>query len=116
MGERYELGEAAWKQVERHGTREVEMHVLVPREQGGRTQVSATRINAGGSYDRHVDDYSQVFCVLEGRGEAEVGGKRTPLEPGVILRTTAGEPHGLWAAPDRPLVVLTVNTYAEGPA
>ena len=116
MGERYELGEATWKLVERQGTRDVEMHVLVPRQQGGHTQVSATRINAGGSYARHVDDYSQVFCVLDGRGEAEVGGERTPLEPGVILRTSAGEPHGLWAAQDRSLVVLTVNTYPEGSA
>jgi quercetin dioxygenase-like cupin family protein len=34
-----------------------------------------------------------------------------PLEPGVILRTQAGEPHALIAADDEPLVVLTINTY-----
>ena len=114
MAQRYELADATWNQVKRDVTRGVETHVLVPLEEGGRTQVAATRIAAGGAYEVHVDDYAQVFCVLDGRGEAEIGGERTALEPGVILRTRAGEPHGLWAAADRSLVVLTVNTYPEG--
>ena len=111
MGGRYELAEAVWKQVERQGARAVETHVLVPLEEGGRTQVAVTRIAAGGVYGDHVDDYAQIFCVLEGRGEAQVDGEQTPLQPGVILRTQAGEPHGLRAAADQPLLVLTVNTY-----
>lgn len=114
MGGKYELADAGWKQVEREDTRAVESHVLVPLEEGGRTQVAVTRIAAGGEYGVHVDDYAQVFCVLEGRGEGEVDGEQVPLEPGVIMRTQAGEPHALRAAPDRPLVVLTVNTYPEG--
>lgn len=113
MGERYELAAAAWKQVERQETRGVETHVVLPADEGGRTQVSVTRIAAGGAYDLHVDEYAQVFFVLEGRGEAEVGEERAPLEPGVVLRTRAGEPHGLWAAADLPLVVVTVNTYPK---
>jgi mannose-6-phosphate isomerase-like protein (cupin superfamily) len=114
MGHTYELADAAWKQVDREGLRGVETHVVVPADEGGRKQVAVTRIAAGGVYGVHVDDYSQVFFVLEGRGEAEVGGERVPLEPAVILRTQAGDPHGLWAAADVPLVVLTVNTYPEG--
>jgi quercetin dioxygenase-like cupin family protein len=114
MGDRYELDAVDFKQVERPGTEGVEIHLLVPPKEGARTQVSVTRIAAGGSYERHVDEYAQVFCVLDGHGEAELGEERTPLEPGVILRTDVGEPHGLWAAADQPLVVLTVNTYPEG--
>jgi quercetin dioxygenase-like cupin family protein len=114
MSHTYELAEADFKAVEREETRGVEIHLLVPPEEGARTQVSVTRIAAGGSYERHVDEYAQVFCVLEGRGEAEVNGERTPLEPGVILRTNVGDPHGLWAAADQPVVVLTVNTYPKG--
>jgi quercetin dioxygenase-like cupin family protein len=113
MSGRYELAEAVWKPVERQGARAVETHVLVSLEEGGRTQVAVTRIAAGGVYGVHVDDYAQLFCVLEGRGEAEVAGEQTPLEPGVFLRTQAGEPHGLWAAADQPLLVLAVNTYPE---
>jgi quercetin dioxygenase-like cupin family protein len=114
MGHTYELADVAWKQVEREGARGVETHVIVPVDEGGRTQVAVTRIADGGVYGVHVDDYAQVFVVLDGRGEAEAGGERVPLEPGVILRTQVGEPHGLWAAADLPLVVLTVNTYPEG--
>jgi quercetin dioxygenase-like cupin family protein len=114
MGGRYELADADWKQVEREETRAVESHVLVPLEEGGRTQVAVTRIAPGGEYGRHVDEYAQVFCVVEGRGEGEVDGEQVPLEPGVIVRTQAGEPHALRAAPDQALLVLTVNTYPQG--
>jgi quercetin dioxygenase-like cupin family protein len=111
MGGRYELPDTGWKSVERDETRAVESQVLVPLEEGGRTQVAVTRIGPGGEYGQHVDDYSQIFSVLEGRGEGEVGDEQVSLEPGVIMRTQAGEPHALRAAADCPLVVLTVNTY-----
>jgi len=100
--------------VDRQETRAVESQVLVPLEEGGRTQVAVTRIAAGGEYGVHVDDYSQIFSVLHGRGEGEVDGEPVPLQPGVIMRTQAGEPHALRAAADQALVVLTVNTYPEG--
>jgi quercetin dioxygenase-like cupin family protein len=111
MGGRYELADAGWKQVEREETRAVESQVLVPLEEGGRTQVAVTRIAPGGEYGVHVDEYSQVFCVMEGAGEGEVDGEQVALEPGVIMRTRAGDPHALRAAADQSLVVLTVNTY-----
>ena len=113
MGESYELGEVEWDEIDRDGTKGVALSVVVPLEEGGRTQVSLTRIAAGGSYDVHVDEYAQVFCVLEGEGEGEVAGERIRLAPGVIMRTDAGDPHGLWAAADRQLVVLTANTWPE---
>jgi quercetin dioxygenase-like cupin family protein len=114
MGGRYEPEETAWKQVGHEAARAVESQLIVPREEGGRTQVAVTRIAPGGEYGTHVDDYSQVFCVVEGRGEGEVAGERTPLEPGVMLRTAAGEPHALRAGDGEALVVLTVNTYPAG--
>ena len=114
MGGRYQPEQAAWKQVGHEAADAVESQVIVPLEEGGHTQVAVTRIAAGGEYATHVDDYSQVFCVVEGQGEGEVDGERTPLEPGVMLTTTAGEPHALRAAADEALVVLTVNTYPAG--
>jgi quercetin dioxygenase-like cupin family protein len=114
MGGRYEIDDAAWKQVTRDGLRAVESQMLVPLDEGGRTQVAVTRVGPGGEYGLHVDDYSQVFCVVDGRGEGEVAGERITLEPGVIMRTEAGEPHALRAAADQSLVVLTVNTYPAG--
>jgi mannose-6-phosphate isomerase-like protein (cupin superfamily) len=114
MGGKYELADRAWKPLEREETRDVESQILVPLVEGGRTQVGVTRIGAGGEYAVHVDEYAQIFCVLEGRGEGEVDGEQVPLDAGVIMRTQAGEPHALRAAADQPLVVLTVNTYPEG--
>lgn len=113
MGESYELGEAVWTKVGREGAEAVESHGLVAIEEGGRTRVGVTRIAAGGTYGVHVDDYAHVFSVMEGQGEAEVGGERIPLERGVIVRTQVGEPHGLWATGDRSLVLLTVSLYPE---
>ena len=114
MGGKYEPADAAWKPVERKETRAVDSQVLVSLEEGGRTQVAVTRIAAGGEYGAHVDEYSQIFSVVDGRGEGEVDGERVALEPGVIMRTQAGEPHALRAAPDQQLVVLIVNTYPSG--
>ena len=114
MAESYELAEADWSEVTRAGAEGVESHVLVPLEEGGLTRVGVTRIAAGGVYGVHVDDYAHVFSVLEGQGEAEVGEERVPLEPGVILRTQVNEPHGLRAAGDRPLVLLTMSLYPDG--
>jgi quercetin dioxygenase-like cupin family protein len=111
MGGRYDIGDAAFKLVDREGLRGVESHPLLSLEEGGRTQVALTRVRAGGEYATHVDDYAQIFCVVEGRGEGQVDGERVVLQPGVIMRTEAGEPHSLHAADDQPLLVLVVNTY-----
>jgi quercetin dioxygenase-like cupin family protein len=112
---RYEPAETGWKAVEREETRGVESQVLVPLDEGGNTQVAVTRIAAGGEYGEHVDEYSQIFSVVEGRGEGDVDGERVPLEPGVIMRTAAGEPHSLRADADQALTVLIVNTYPSTP-
>ena len=114
MGGRYEPEQVAWKQVGHEAARAVESQVIVPLDEGGRSEVAVTRIAPGGEYGTHVDDYSQVFCVVEGRGEGEVADERTPLAPGVMLKTAAGEPHALHAADDVALVVLVVNTYPAG--
>ena len=111
MGGRLETGAAAFKLVDREGLRGVESHTLLPLEQGGRTQVALTRVRAGGEYATHVDEYAQIFCVVEGRGEGEVDGERIVLEPGVIMRTEVDQPHALYAADDEPLLVMVVNTY-----
>src|SRR5215216_1565960 len=104
MGGKYEPPDAGWMRVDRQETRAVESQILVPLEEGGRTQVAVTRIGAGGEYGVHVDDYAQVFCVVDGRGEGEVNGERVELEPGVIMRTRAGQPHALRAGAAQPLV------------
>ena len=114
MGEIYDLSEVeGWRTVERQGAHEVLSHLLLPVEAGGRTRLAITKIEPGGTFGPHVDDYAHVICVVEGHGEMKVGGRRHPVGPGSIMRTDPGEPHGMWAAADEPLVMLAANVYAE---
>jgi quercetin dioxygenase-like cupin family protein len=111
MGRIYDPAGEPWREIERQGATSVEGHELLPLEEGGRTRLSITRIAAGGTFGPHVDEYAHVFCVLEGRGEVMVGKQRAPVEPGMVITTDVREPHGLWAAPDAPLVLVAANVY-----
>lgn len=113
MGQIYDSRGADWQPIGRQGALQVASHVLLSQEEGGRTRLSITRIGPGGAFGPHIDDYGHVFCVLEGRGEAMVGKERRQVKPGEVIRTEVHEPHGLWAAQDAPLVLLTANVYPE---
>jgi quercetin dioxygenase-like cupin family protein len=116
MGRIYEPSEAEFKAVERSEARQVASHQLLAVEQGGRTRLAITRIEPGGSFGPHVDDYGHVICVLEGHGELKVGGRRTPAGPGTVMMTEPGEPHGMFAAQDEAFVLLAANVYGPSAA
>lgn len=111
MGTVYNPKDAEWSQVGRRGAVGVESHVLAPADEGGKTRVSLTRIEAGGTFGPHIDDYRHVFCVSEGRGEVMVGKQRSRIAAGDVVLTDIGEPHGLWADADSELVLVTANIY-----
>ena len=112
MGHIYNPGQQeAWSRVERRGAVDVESHVLLSVERGGRTRLSLTRIQPGGTFGPHIDDYEHVFCVQAGSGEAMVGKQRRRISSGDVIVTEVHEPHGLWADRDVPLVLLTANVY-----
>ena len=114
MGRIYNPKDEAWRQVERRGAVDVTSHILLPVERGGRTRLSLTRIEAGGTFGPHIDDYEHVFCVHKGHGEAMVGKERRAIAPGDIIITDVHEPHGLYAGPDEELVLVTANVYPDG--
>ena len=111
MGSIYDITEATFNAVGRPEAREVASHELLGVQKGGRTRLAVTRIEAGGHFGPHVDDYGHVICVLEGHGELKVGGKRTPARPGTVMVTEPGEPHGMFAGPDEPFVLVAANIY-----
>jgi quercetin dioxygenase-like cupin family protein len=115
MGRIYDMSQADFSAVGRREARDVASHELLGVAEGGRTRLAITRIEPGGSFGPHVDDYGHVICVLEGRGELKVGGRRTPAGPGTVMVTDAGEPHGMFASPDEPFVLLAANVYGEEP-
>ena len=87
MGRIYDMSEAQFNAVGRSEARQVASHQLLGVEEGGRTRLAITRIEPGGSFGPHVDDYGHVICVLEGHGELKVGGRRTPAGPGTVMVT-----------------------------
>ncbi|MGH8996041.1 MAG: cupin domain-containing protein [Acidimicrobiales bacterium] len=112
MGRVYQPAGEKWTTVERRGAQDVTSLVLLPVERGGRTRLSFTRIEPGGVFGPHVDDYEHVFCVQEGHGEVMVGKVRSPIAPGDVIVTEVNEPHGLWAGPDEPLILVAANVYS----
>ena len=114
MGRIYEVADGDFAAVQRSEAKAVASHVLLGLEQGGRTRLAVTRIEPGGSFGPHVDDYGHVICVLEGRGELKVGGRRTPAAPGTIMVTEPGEPHGMFATEGEPFVLVAANVYDDG--
>lgn len=113
MGRIFDPQDETWTPIERRGADGVDSLVLLPVDHGGRTRLSLTRIEAGGTFGPHIDDYEHVFCVHSGHGEAMVGKLRQKVEPGDIIVTDIHEPHGLWAGPDEDLVLVTANVYPQ---
>ena len=113
MGHIYDIGDGDFNAVQRSEAKSVASHVLLGVEQGGRTRLAVTRIEPGGSFGPHVDDYGHVICVLEGHGELKVGGRRTPASPGTVMVTEPGEPHGMFATSDEPFVLVAANVYGD---
>jgi quercetin dioxygenase-like cupin family protein len=111
VGEIYDIGDAGFNGVKRKEARDVASHVLLGVDKGGRTRLAVTRIEAGGSFGPHVDDYGHVICVLEGRGELKVGGRRHAAGPGTVMVTEPGEPHGMFATEGEPFVLVAANVY-----
>ncbi len=115
MGRVFEPPADEWTAVTRRGADRVTSQVLVPAGRGTVVRLSLTRIEAGGVFGPHIDDYAHVFCVQQGHGEAMVGKRRSPIGPGSVIETDVDEPHGLWAASDEPLVLVTANLYEHPP-
>ena len=114
MGEIYDITGASFRTVGRQEAKDVASHELLGVDRGGNTRLAVTRIEPGGHFGPHVDDYGHVICVLEGHGELKVGGRRTAAGPGTVMVTEPGEPHGMFAGADEPFVLVAANVYPGG--
>ena len=50
----------------------------------------------------------KVYLVLAGEARVQVGEEQATLTTGQAVRAPAGEPHGVWNAGERPVVLLVV--------
>ena len=71
--------------------------------------VTLTRVQPKGEFSIHADDYNHVFLFLEGKGEGMLGDDSYEIEPGLIVRVPAGQPHGYRNTSDSDLILLTIN-------
>jgi len=51
----------------------------------------------------------QIYIVLSGSGEIQVGEERAPAEPGDVIFLPANVPHGFFNTGDKPAVILNIG-------
>ena len=71
--------------------------------------VVLTRVRPAGRFASHRDDYSHVFCFVEGSGKGRVGDDEYRIRPGLIVHVSSGTLHSYENTSPDDLVLFTVN-------
>ena len=77
------------------------------------TAVVYFEIEPGERLARHTDSAEEILYVVEGSGEAEVGGERVPIEAGSLAVVPELVPHGVRNTGDSTLKVVGFFSAAE---
>ena len=77
------------------------------------TAVVYFEIAPGDHLGRHTDSAEEILYVVEGRGEAEVGGERVPIEAGSLAVVPELVPHGVRNMGDTTLKIVGFFSAAE---
>jgi mannose-6-phosphate isomerase-like protein (cupin superfamily) len=81
---------------------------------GEHSQVVLMTIPAGGEIGEEVHDHvDQVLLFVEGRGEAILEGRRSPVAPNVLVVVRAGNRHNFVNTGDGPLRLVTMYAPPE---
>ncbi|MGH2655713.1 MAG: cupin domain-containing protein [Actinomycetota bacterium] len=81
---------------------------------GEHSQVVLMTIPAGGEIGEEVHDHvDQVLLFVEGRGEAILEGRRSPVGPNVLVVVRAGTRHNFINTGDGPLRLVTIYAPPE---
>lgn len=76
--------------------------------------MSIARMGPGVKSPPHRHKYAQVFYFVQGRGEVEVDGHRSPVGPGSVLRLLKAEEHTVINHGPEELVLLEVRVLPRG--
>jgi mannose-6-phosphate isomerase-like protein (cupin superfamily) len=83
---------------------------------GEHSQLVAMTIPAGGEIGEEVHPHvDQILIFLEGRGEAVLEGRPSPIEPNDLVFVKAGTRHNFVNTGDGPLRLITVYAPPEHP-
>ncbi len=72
-------------------------------------KVVLTRVEPGGKFTAHRDDYGHVFHFLSGEGVVAVGDTRFDARPDFTIRVTAGELHSYENTGKQDLLLISIN-------
>lgn len=109
MSEVFDLAALEWQPVRPDVARGVYGKTLL----GEGVKVVLTRVEPGGRFDRHRDDYGHLFCFLSGQGVVQMGERTVEARPGLVVRVSAGESHAYENAGLEDLVLISVNVPSK---
>ncbi len=79
----------------------------------GDVKVVLTRVEPGGKFAKHRDDYGHIFYFLSGEGIVTVADSRFDARPDLLVRVTAGELHSYENTGAQDLILLSLNIQHE---
>jgi quercetin dioxygenase-like cupin family protein len=83
----------------------------------GGTNVHVAHVAPGGTLGRHPTVRRQLFAVLAGQGEVQVGDEpRQPVGPGTLVLWEPGEVHQTWAITELTAVIVETSDEIDLPA
>jgi mannose-6-phosphate isomerase-like protein (cupin superfamily) len=82
---------------------------------GTHSQVVLMTVPAGGEIGEEVHQVDQILQFVEGRGEAVLNGRRSPVGPNSLVMVTAGTRHNFVNTGDEPLRLVTIYAPPEHP-
>jgi len=94
-------------------TREVFRKSLSTRDFPSGFKATLTLARPGGEFPEHVDPYTHIFYILEGKGEASLEGRPIPLRKGDTLTIGAGKKHGWRNSGQADLILITLNLFEK---
>ena len=68
-----------------------------------------TKVEPGGIFKAHVDNYHHIFYFLTGNGKLMIDNKQYPIKPEIIVTISAGTPHGYENTGKNDLMLITIN-------
>jgi mannose-6-phosphate isomerase-like protein (cupin superfamily) len=88
--------------------------LVMDRSQATASEVFFVMIEPGGAPPLHQhDDTEQIFFVLQGKGELEIGSEpeQFPVSPGDIVRIPVATPHTIHCVSEETLRYLAIDCF-----
>ena len=109
MGKRIDTNSLEWQPVRPELTSGVTGKLL----RDGSTRIVLTRVEPGGSFPAHVDDYAHQFHFLSGSGVVQLEEQQLDVGPGVSVQVDAGELHGYENSGEDDLILISMNLKVD---